>query len=186
MARPELTEHLPTGALGKHHWIEPLNDGTHVLIRPLEPQDREREFAFIKHLSPQSRRLRFLATINEPSESMLDQLMDVDCCRRMAYVGLSMDQGKLIETGIARYAALADSSQCESAVVVADSWQRKGLGTLLMKHLINTARLNGFTEMLSIDSEVNSGMHRLANKLGFVRRQDPLDATQVIHRLNLC
>uniref|UniRef100_UPI00355670AF GNAT family N-acetyltransferase n=2 Tax=Pseudomonadota TaxID=1224 RepID=UPI00355670AF len=68
----------------------------------------------------------------------------------------------------------------------ADSWQRKGLGTLLMKHLINTARLNGFTEMLSIDSEANSGMHRLANKLGFVRRQDPLDATQVIHRLNLC
>jgi GNAT superfamily N-acetyltransferase len=189
MASPTGTSELPenshAGAHEKHHWIEPLNDGTHILVRPLEAKDRDREFAFIKNLSPQSRHFRFLATINEPGQPMLDQLMDLDYHKRMAYVGLIMDQGQLTEIGVARYAALADTSQCESAVVVADEWQHKGLATLLMKHLINTARHNGFTEMFSIDSATNSGMHRLANKLGFVGRQDPLDASQVIYRLNL-
>ncbi|HEX8544592.1 MAG TPA: GNAT family N-acetyltransferase [Pseudomonas sp.] len=184
-ATPELPEQPHAGGLGEHHWIEPLNDGTHILIRPLEAKDREREFAFIKSLSPQSRHFRFLATINEPGKPMLDQLMDLDYRKRMAYVALIMDQGQLLEIGVARYAALAETSQCESAVVVADAWQHKGLATLLMKHLINKARLNGFTEMMSVDSAANSAMHRLANKLGFVCRQDPLDASQVIYRMNL-
>lgn len=183
---PQASPQAQAKTLAQHHWIEPLNDGTHILIRPLEDKDLEREFEFIMNLSPQSRHFRFLGTINEPSKPMLAQLMDVDNRKRVAYIALIMDQGKLTEIGVARYAALADTSQCESAVVVADNWQHKGLATLLMKHLISTARHNGFTEMMSIDSAANSAMRRLANKLGFVCRQDPLDATQVVYRMNLC
>ncbi len=182
---PELTEQPNAGGLEEHHWIEPLNDGTHILIRPLEEKDREREFAFIKSLSSQSRHFRFLATINEPDKPMLDQLMDLDYQKRMAYVALIMDKGQLREIGVARYAALAETSQCESAVVVADAWQHKGLGMRLMKHLIDKARFNGFTEMMSVDSAANSAMYRLASKLGFLCRQDPLDASQVVYRMNL-
>jgi GNAT superfamily N-acetyltransferase len=167
------------------HWIDPLSDGTYILIRPLEAMDRDREFAFIKNLSPESRHFRFLATMKEPGAPLLDQLMDIDYQQRMAYVALYMDDGVLTEIGVARYAALDGDSQCESAVVVADQWQRKGLGRQLMKHLIAAARLNGFTHMMSMDSAINVHMRRLAHTLGFDSQEDPLDATQVVFRLKL-
>ncbi len=170
--------------LGIDHWVVPLNDGSHVLIRPLKAEDREREFAFIKNLSPESRHFRFLVTMKEPGEPLLDQLMDIDYKQRMAYIALHMDDGLLTEIGVARYAA-DDSTQCESAIAVADAWQRKGLGRQLMGHLINAARLNGFQHMTSMDSASNSPMRHLARALGFTSGGDPLDATQMVYRLKL-
>ena len=92
-------------AVTGQHWIEALKDGRHVLIRPLAQKDRDREYAFIKGLSPESRHLRFLAQVNEPSAAMLNQLMDTDNKQRMAYIALVHDNGQLIEIGISRYAA---------------------------------------------------------------------------------
>ena len=40
-------------AVSGQHWIEAVKDGRHVLIRPLAEKDREREYAFIKRLSPE-------------------------------------------------------------------------------------------------------------------------------------
>jgi GNAT superfamily N-acetyltransferase len=167
------------------YWIEPLKNGIQIMIRPLESKDREREFAFIKALSPESRHFRFLCTMNEPSEGLLDQLMGLDYARRMAYVALTVEEGQLCEIGVARYAASGLKTVCESAVVVADKWQRQDLAKKLMKHLIDAAKVNGFDLMFSIDSATNSHMHRLAEALGFECGADPLDATQVVYRLNL-
>lgn len=167
------------------YWIEPLKNGVQIMIRPLEAQDREREFAFIKALSPESRHFRFLCTMNEPSQGLLDQLLDLDYAKRMAYVALTVEEGELCEIGVARYAALESETICETAVVVADKWQRQGLAKKLMKHLIDAARVNGFEQMISIDSATNTHMHRLAGALGFQCEPDPLDATQVVYRLNL-
>nr|WP_082334034.1 GNAT family N-acetyltransferase [Pseudomonas syringae] len=155
-----------------------------MLIRPLKAEDREREFAFIKNLSPESRHSRFLVTMKEPGEPLLDQLMDIDYQQRMAYIALHMDDGLLTEIGVARYAA-DDAAQCESAIAIADAWQRKGLGRQLMGHLIDAARINGFQHMMSMDSASNSPMRHLARALGFTSGGDPLDATQVVYRLHL-
>jgi GNAT superfamily N-acetyltransferase len=153
------------------------------LIRPLEPKDREREFAFIEHLSPASRHFRFLCALTEPSEALMRELMTVDYKQRVAYIALNLQGGQLVEVGVARYAAAAGDTQCEAAVVVDDQWQRKGLGKQLMLHLIEAAKINGFRGMMSMDSADNTPMRRLATQLGFERRRDPLDATQVVYRL---
>ncbi|MGY2201441.1 GNAT family N-acetyltransferase [Pseudomonas gingeri] len=167
------------------HWIETLRDGSHVLIRPLRPEDRERERAFIKRLSPQSRHQRFLGEIVEPGTLLLNQLMNTDERNRVAYIALVHDNGELREVGISRYAATGNEQACESAITVADDWQHRGLGTALMKHLIDSARRHHFTRMYSIDSAANSHMRDLARDLGFTRERDPDDATQVIHQLLL-
>ncbi|AVU78811.1 GNAT family N-acetyltransferase [Pseudomonas sp. Fig-3] len=166
------------------HWIQALRDGRHVLIRPLKEEDRQREYDFIKRLSPESRHMRFLAQINEPGAAMLDQLMDVDCKTRMAYIALVHDNGQLIEIGVSRYCATSEH-ECECAVTVADQWQHLGLGTLLMEHLIEAARKNGYRQLYSIDAADNAPMRDLAHSLGFDTRTDPDDARQVIHRLYL-
>ncbi|MFJ2362287.1 GNAT family N-acetyltransferase [Pseudomonas sp. NPDC087697] len=171
-------------AVSGHYWIEALTDGRHVLIRPLTEKDREREYAFIKRLSPESRHMRFLAQINEPGAAMLDQLMDIDCKQRMAYIALVHENGKLIEIGVSRYAATGEH-ECECAISVADEWQHLGLGTMLMEHLIRTAHKNGFRQMYSIDASSNVPMRDLAKSLGFETHIDPDDTRQVIHRLTL-
>lgn len=167
------------------HWIEHLNDGSHVLIRPIRPEDAEREADFIRNLSPQSRRFRFLGAVKEVSPALLDKLLQADYSKRMAFIALVYENGKLLEVGVSRYAATQENSQCECSVTVADAWQHLGLGTALMKHLIETARQNGFRQMYSVDSAANTHLQALLQGLGFHRTRDPEDATQVIHRLEL-
>jgi GNAT superfamily N-acetyltransferase len=171
--------------LGGSHWIESLADGTRVLIRPLREEDREREEDFIHRLSPDSRRFRFMGGFKEASPELINQLMDVDYDQRMAFVALAHDNGKLREVGVSRYSATDEQGHCECAVTVADDWCQRGLGVLLMRHLIDLARRNGFTQMLSLDAADNEGMRDLASYLGFRRRLDPGDSTQVIHTLDL-
>ncbi|WP_134549535.1 GNAT family N-acetyltransferase [Pseudomonas aeruginosa] len=167
------------------HWVESLDDGRHVLIRPLREEDRERERQFINRLSPATRHFRFLGEIKEASPALLDQLMDIDYQQSMAFVALVHEDGELREVGISRYAACCEEGQCECAVTIADDYQGLGLDAVLMRHLIDVARRNGFRQMYSVDSAANRAMRDLCCALGFVGQRDPDDSTQVIHRLAL-
>ncbi len=175
----------PFGLIEGTHWIESLRDGTRVLIRPLQPEDREREKAFINRLSSEALRHRFLGSFREVSATLLDQLMLVDFRHQAAFVALAHDNGKLREVGISRYCSTDDDEHCECAVTVAGDWTQRGLGVVLMRHLIDLARRNGYKQMFSLDAADNEAMRDLASYLGFQRKQDPLDATQVIHTLDL-
>ncbi|WP_194789981.1 GNAT family N-acetyltransferase [Pseudomonas sp. UFMG81] len=175
----------PFPAPAGEHWIEALDNGTHVLVRPLQANDRQREKAFIERLSPESRHFRFLGQLKEPGEAMLDQLMKVDQNRQAAFVALAHVDGELREVGISRYAACADTDECECAVTVLDSWQHHGLGRLLLGHLVEHARASGLRQMYSIDSAANQAMRELAKAAGFTTMTDPDDPTMVIHRLAL-
>ncbi len=168
---------------GHDHWIETLDDGSHVLIRPLRAEDRELERNFLERLSPMTRKLRFHGEV-KISDALLDSLMDVDYQDNMAFVALVHDDGELREIGISRYAKV-DSNQCECALTTADDWKRRGLGKALMRHLIDVARRNGFTQMYSIDQAIDRDMRDLAVELGFRAQRDPDDATRVIRRLAL-
>ena len=68
---------------------------------------------------------------------------------------------------------------------MADEWRNRGLGVLLMRHLIDVARSRGVRSMFSIDEADNAAMSDLARFLGFRRRRDLNDATLVVHTLAL-
>lgn len=186
-----LTMHLPsvaqadTTAIAGDHWIEKLTDGSHVLIRPIRASDRERETDLIRHMSPEAKRARFLGEFREPGKALIDQLMNVDGDGSAAFVALVHNDGTLREIGVSRYGACTDPGTCECAVTVDEAWQRRGLGTILMGHLLDSARRHGFRRMVSLDAASNDGMHHFAHRLGFVRVTDPVDATQVIHSIDL-
>lgn len=162
-----------------------LADGTPVLIRPLRQEDRELEEDFIMRLSPDSRRYRFLGDFKQPGPALMDQLMDVDLRDRMAFVALVDEGGRRREVGVSRYASEPDGKRCECAITVADEWQHRGLGTLLMQHLIAIARKNGYRQLFSIDNWSNEQMRALADHLGFTRRFDPSDEALVRYTFDL-
>jgi GNAT superfamily N-acetyltransferase len=167
-------------------WNEKLLDGTPVLIRPIGPDDAERERIYIEGLSPESRYYRFLEGMRSPSPELIEKLTHVDQERDSAYVALIGQGESQQQIGVARY-CLDDASgeSCECAVSVADDFQHQGLGTLLMRHLIERARERGIKNMYSIDAAENHSMRELSRHLGFECHRNLDDPLMVRHSLNL-
>ena len=166
------------------HWHETLHDGTRVLIRPIAKEDAALERAFTERLSPTSRQYRFLGQM-KIDDDMIRRLTDIDYRRDMAYIALHHEAGATQEIGVSRFCLAADGTSCECAVVVDDAWQGRGLGHLLMRHLIEVARRRGIKRMFSIDLAGNHEMRKLAASLGFYARTDPDNPGEVTYTLDL-
>jgi GNAT superfamily N-acetyltransferase len=167
------------------HWVETLDDGAAVLIRPLREDDHERDKRFLSTITYEARRFRFIAGLSGAMPSLDPRWMPVDQHQRMAYVALAHVDGKLQQVGVSRYAGMAGSLSCECAVAVSEGWQRKGLGRRLLQHLIEAARRNGYQSMVSRDLASNYAMHRLTKALGFTSRYLGGDVSEIIHELDL-
>ena len=172
-------------ALGPDHprWSETLRDRSRVVIRPITPKDRDAERTFIESLSPQARRFRFLGEVRHPSEELLTRLTTPDYRRDVAFAAVVPEDAHERFVGVARYSAAADGLSCECAVAVLDDWHNRGLGTALMRHLIEVARARGISCMYSVDSTENTAMADLAHFLGFDRALDKDDASLARHTL---
>ena len=144
-----------------------LADGTDITIRPIRPEDAELVQAFVRGLSEESRYFRFMSSMQELTENMLVRFTQIDYSREMALIAVTSVQDREIELGVARYAINPDGDTCEFALVVADSFQGKGLGQKLMGVLMEAARAKGLS---AIEGEVLSNNHnmlKLMMRLGF-------------------
>jgi acetyltransferase len=151
-------------------------DGTEFYIRPIRPDDAERERQFIETLSPESRYKRFMHTVHDPSSSFIQQMVNVDYQRTMAFVAAVAESDSAQIIGVAQYAATDEQgSNCEFAVAVADAWQSRGVGTTLMRLLLKYARLQGFTQTHGPILAANTHMVELAHDLGLKMRHVPGD-----------
>jgi GNAT superfamily N-acetyltransferase len=166
------------------HWHETLRDGSRVLIRPIGKEDAAIERTFIERLSPASRGFRFLGQM-KASDDMIRRLTEIDYRRDMAFIALRHEAGEKREIGVSRFCVSDDGASCECAVVVSDEWQGRGLGHLLMRHLIEVARQRGIKRMFSVDSSANRQMRGLAASLGFERKVDHDCPSEVVYSLDL-
>ena len=144
-----------------------LADGTIITIRPIRPEDAEIEQSFVRKLSAKSKYFRFMRSLNELTQEMLVRFTQLDYHRELALIGVIEKNGEEIEVGVSRYAMNPDGNSCEFAVIVADDWQRKGIGSHLMNTLMDAARQRGFQTM---DGEIladNHNMLGLVKSLGF-------------------
>jgi GNAT superfamily N-acetyltransferase len=163
----------------------PMIDGELVTIRPIRIADAEMEADFIRRLSPQTKHYRFFGGVKELSPTQVAHLCDVDGRHSMAFVATVRRGGREMEIGVSRYAPNSQSDVREIAVTVADEWQHKGLGTKLMKQLIQSAQGNGVKQLYSIDLSDNTAMRALAKDLNMSAHRDPSDPHQTIYSLQL-
>ena len=105
--------------------------------------------------------------LNELSQDMLIRFTQLDYSRELALMAVTMENNEEIEVGVARYSMNPDGNSCEFALVVADEWQHKGIGTRLMQALISSARQQGFSLMEGEILTSNQPMQRLVESLGF-------------------
>lgn len=157
-----------------------LADGTNILIRPIRPEDAEMEQEFVRNLSRESRYMRFMQSLRELTPDMLVRFTQIDYDREIAFVAIAREEGMDKEVGVCRYSINPDRQSCEFALVIADAWQGRGLGGLLMETLIDTARSRGLSMIIGEVLAENAGMLRLMSRLGFERQKSEMDDSIVV------
>ena len=146
-----------------------------VTLRPIRPGDAQIEAEFARNLSDESRYYRFMDTLRELSPQMLSYFTHVDYDRHMALIAVIDAGGQETEIAVARYIVADDATSCEFAIVVADAWQRRGIGSRLMQVLIETARARGLHKMFGEVLAGNHKMRELMNRLDFQLKPDAGD-----------
>lgn len=144
-----------------------LTDGTPITIRPIRPEDAILEEKFINNLSEQSKYLRFRGQLHELTPEILIRFTQIDYDREMALIAAYQDGSDEICVGIVRYVTNPDQVSCEFAIVIADAWQNKGIGSHLLKCLMEIAENKGLQIMTGEVLASNTKMLTLVSNLGF-------------------
>lgn len=152
-------------------WIEHivLQDGTPVTIRPIRPDDAPKLQSAFKRLSTQSIYYRFLQIFSQLTDQQARDFANLDYYQRMAFVAETREAGEPSLIGVARYARLPgdEPDLAESAVVVIDEYQKRGLGSLLLQRLVRYARSHDVQAFLATVHVSNAQIMRFIQRSGF-------------------
>src|SRR5690606_15878488 len=141
--------------------------------------------AFVRALSEESKYFRFMQGMEELTPEMLTRFTQLDYDREMAFIAIVTTPEDEREIGVSRYVMDPGGKGAEFALVVADEWQGRGIGTRLMQALFDAARGRGLTTLEGEILRTNHAMLRLVTNLGFdtrVLEDDPtlVKATKVL------
>lgn len=155
-----------------------------MVFRLLEPDDEGLIRRFYYRLSLDTIYRRFLSPVVPPADNIVTRLMNVDHCRREALIALDHDG----IAGVARYAPFGEDG-FEVAIVVADAWQRQGLGSMLMRRLGHIARGRGIKKFHATIQAENRRAVRFLQRIspgstfkyvdGVIEAEVPLTASHV-------
>lgn len=137
-------------------------------IRPIRPEDELKMVAFHEDLSDRSVQLRYFAAISYEqriAHERLTRICAIDYEREMALVAESANDGRI--AGVGRFVREPETSHGEFAVVVADQFQRQGVGTELLKRLVEIAREENVRALQGWIIPGNTAMQQVTRKLGF-------------------
>jgi acetyltransferase len=157
-----------------------LADGSRLTLHHIAPTDADKEQAFVRGLSTQSSYLRFHGTIKELSKKDLKEFTDPDSRNTVALIVVLSGETGEEEIGVARYVIDPDAVNCEFAVVVADKWQKRGIGTRLMNALIRHLRVSGVKRISGYVLKRNSAMRKFIKQMGFTETNIPDDPSTLL------
>ena len=161
----------------------PLRDGTPALIWPLLPSDARSLREGFRHLSPESRRSRFLSPLSDLDEAMIGRLVgDVDGVHHVALVLVVLPPGGLEQpVGVARLIQdPSDPATADIAVTVADQWQGRGVGAALVRALMERRPAGLHLISTVVDADYHESLALLARAGGLtsgVTRRGVVDVT---------
>jgi RimJ/RimL family protein N-acetyltransferase len=156
-----------------------LRDGSVVTLREIEPSDADALVRFHERLSPESIRMRYFSSHPHLSQIETARLTTVDHRDRQAFVVVA--DGEIV--GVGRYVR-ANTDDAEVAFIIADAWQGRGLGSVLLQQLAGHARRCGFRRLTASTLAHNRPMLAVFRGSGMPMRMS-LDAGVVDVSLTL-
>jgi acetyltransferase len=148
-----------------------LEDGQILWIRSLRPQDAGQLVDLFNHMGPESRFLRFNLSLPDPDPERVWSE-----ARRMAQVDQERDGAWLVFAGLpgrpstpvagARYIQIGEGA-AEASLAVRDDMQRKGIGTELLRFLVEQAQIAGIRQLVASAQSGNRALWRLLKRSSF-------------------
>jgi acetyltransferase len=149
-----------------------LNNGTPITIRPIRPEDEPLMVEFHKTLSEESVYFRYFHMIKlsqRITHERLTRICFIDYDREMAlvaeYQNPETEKQEILAVG--RLSKLHGSNAAEFAMLVSDKFQDQGLGTELLRRLLEVGKNEKSCCIYADILADNSGMQRVCEKLGF-------------------
>ncbi len=144
-----------------------LRDGTCATLRPIRPDDEPLWRRMLTSSSPDSLRLRYHSVHHEPSRRMGRRHCCIDYRRELVMVAEVKGERGPSLAGEGELFLDPDCDLAEFAVFVADSWQGRGLGSLLTDHMVDTATELGARRITCELTPDNVRMISLLQRRGF-------------------
>ncbi len=148
-----------------YHVMETLSDGRQAEIRAQRPQDREALLAAVERASADTLYHRFFAAKRTFSKQEEHFFLDIDFVNHVALVAEAIENGRPVIIGGCRYVVVAPG-RAEVAFSVIDEYQKKGLGTALMRRLAAIGREAGLTELVAEVLSDNAPMLKVFERSG--------------------
>ena len=148
-----------------------LTDGTTVLIAPARPEDEVAVRQMHAHMSPNNIYLRFFSIsplAADREASRVTRPPDSEHCALLAWLGSQL-------VGVASYEPTGKPGVAEIAFAVTDHMHGRGVATLLLDHLVSTARLRGLRAFTAETLADNVSMLRVFANAGLAARRQVSD-----------
>jgi acetyltransferase len=147
-----------------------LNDGTPVTVRPIRPEDEPLMVKFHETLSERSVYLRFfhqLSLSQRVSHERLTRICFNDYDREICLVVEHKKGKQKTILGVGRLSKISGANDGEFALLVSDAWQNKGIGSRLIKLIIQVARNEKLTRLVTTMLAENRHGQHLCQEAGF-------------------
>jgi acetyltransferase len=149
-----------------------MKNGTAVTIRPIRPEDEPLLVNFHQTLSEESVYHRYFSQIKLDQRIAHERLVRIcfnDYDREIALVAehKNVVSGKHEIIGVGRLSKARGLNEGEFALIVGDPWQKHGLGTELLKRLVQIGKDEKLKRITAIIMADNVGMQHVSKKVGF-------------------
>jgi acetyltransferase len=152
-----------------------VRNGTAVTLRATHEEDGELIQQLVRGLSLRSRYHRFFYAMHELPAEILFRFTHNDPRHALNMIVIHRRNGREEAIAMAQYATGIHPECAEFAVVVADEWQRAGVGRKLLEALTCIARSAGVERLEGDILTENEPMQRMAQKSGFELEMHPED-----------
>lgn len=148
-----------------------MKNGTEAVIRPIRPEDEPLMAKFHETISERSVMLRYfypMALSQRIEHERLSRISFIDYDREMALVAEIQGRhgtNEIIAAG--RLIKLYGGTDAEFTVLVSDAYQGYGLGTEILRRLVEIGKQEGVTRIYGNIVGANSNMLRVTEQLGF-------------------
>ncbi|PEN14554.1 acetyl CoA synthetase subunit alpha [Longibacter salinarum] len=163
----------PRQYVGQHT----MRSGKEVTVRPIRPEDEPKVVQFHKELSERSVYLRYASLMKleqRVAHERLARICFIDYAREMALVAETEDEEII---GIGRLTQPPGRNEAEFAMLVIDEYQGEGIGTELLRRLVQVGEDEGLDRITADILRQNRAMQRVCEKIGFqiLHSNDPAE-----------
>ncbi len=160
---------IPEGLAYNEHVL--LKNGQGILLKPATMNEIPLVESFMKRISQDSLRMRFMASMSTVSNKIITELCKGDFTQDGCLLALTGEDNDTKVVGLGNYISTGNGRSAEVAFLIEDEYQGRGIGTILLERLAGLAAANGIVELEAEVLPDNQPMMNVFKSSGFEKHR---------------